>query len=41
MKTLIAEDDLTSRTVLTGILKRNGHEVIAVANGAKAWELLQ
>ena len=27
MRILIAEDDLTSRTVLIGVLKRGGHEV--------------
>ncbi len=41
MKILIAEDDFTSRTVLTGVLKRNGHEVIETLNGKDAWEELQ
>lgn len=41
MRILIAEDDFTSRTALSGILKRDGHEVEAVADGAAAWEALQ
>jgi len=28
MRILIAEDDLTSRMVLSGVLKKNGHEVV-------------
>ena len=38
---LIAEDDLTSRTILTGILKKWGYETIAVNDGQSAWEVLQ
>ncbi len=41
MKILIAEDDLTSRTILAGVLKKRGHEVVATVNGAEAWEALQ
>jgi phosphoserine phosphatase RsbU/P len=41
MKILIAEDDFTSRTVLTGVLKRSGHEVIEMLNGKDAWLELQ
>ena len=41
MRILIAEDDFTSRTVLTGVLKKNGHEVVATVDGAEAWEALQ
>lgn len=41
MRILIAEDDLTSRVVLTGMLKKEGHEVIAAVNGAEAWLILQ
>ncbi len=36
MRILIAEDDLTSRAVLTGVLKRGGHEVEETENGADA-----
>jgi phosphoserine phosphatase RsbU/P len=41
MRILIAEDDLTSRTVLTAVLKKQGHEVTITVNGAEAWQALQ
>ena len=41
MKILIAEDDLTSRTVLAGVLSKEGHEVASAVNGAEAWQALQ
>lgn len=41
MRILIAEDDCTSRTVLSEVLKKQGHEVVAAANGAEAWAVLQ
>jgi sigma-B regulation protein RsbU (phosphoserine phosphatase) len=41
MRILIAEDDFTSRIMLAAILKKDGHEVIEVDNGADAWETLQ
>ena len=41
MRILIAEDDLTSRTLLSAVLKKNGHEVIETVNGAEAWRVLQ
>jgi two-component system cell cycle response regulator len=41
MRILIAEDDFTSRTVLSGVLKKGGHEVLVTVNGAEAWEALQ
>ena len=41
MRILIAEDDFTSRTVLAGVLKKEGHEVEATVNGAEAWQALQ
>ena len=41
MKILIAEDDFTSRALLAGLLKREGHEVTATVNGAEAWQALQ
>ena len=40
MRILIAEDDFTSRTVLAGVLKKEGHEVRPL-NGAEAWQALQ
>jgi len=41
VRILIAEDDFTSRTVLAGVLKKEGHEVTATVNGAEAWQALQ
>ena len=41
MNILIAEDDLTSRTLLAGILKIQGHEVIVAVDGAEAWAIMQ
>ena len=41
MKIMIAEDDLTSRTLLTAVLKKQGHEVEATVNGAEAWRAMQ
>lgn len=41
MRILIAEDDFTSRTVLAGVLKKDGHVVTAMVNGAEAWQALQ
>jgi len=41
MRILIAEDDLTSRTVLVGVLKKEGYEVTAAVNGVEAWQALQ
>jgi DNA-binding response OmpR family regulator len=41
MKILIAEDDLTSRTLLASVLKKRGHEVVKTVNGAEALEALQ
>ncbi len=41
MKILVAEDDLASRTVLETLLKKYGHDVVAVENGGRAWERFQ
>jgi two-component system, cell cycle response regulator len=41
MRILIAEDDITSLTVLAGVLKKSGHEVVETVNGAEAWGALQ
>jgi diguanylate cyclase (GGDEF)-like protein/PAS domain S-box-containing protein len=41
MKILIAEDDLRSRTVLTAVLKKQGHEVVVTVNGVEAWQTMQ
>lgn len=41
MRILLAEDDAASRTVLCRQLKSLGHEVLAAADGAQAWELFE
>lgn len=41
MRILIADDDLTSRLVLAGVLKKWGHEVVATLDGGQAWETMQ
>jgi len=41
MRILIAEDDVTSRAVLAGVLKKSGHEVVETVNGAAAWDALR
>jgi sigma-B regulation protein RsbU (phosphoserine phosphatase) len=41
MQILIAEDDLTARTILVDMLNNEGYEVIAKTNGADAWQDLQ
>jgi sigma-B regulation protein RsbU (phosphoserine phosphatase) len=41
MRVLIAEDDFTSRTVLTAVLKKHGYEVVATVNGADAWAAMR
>ncbi len=41
MNLLIAEDDLTSRSILTGILSKWGYQVTAVTDGNQALERLK
>lgn len=41
MKILIAEDDITSRTILENVLVKWGYEVIATKDGEEAWRKLQ
>ena len=41
MRILIAEDDFTSRVLLKGMLKKDGHEVVEAVDGGEAWEKLQ
>jgi DNA-binding response OmpR family regulator len=41
MKILIAEDDLTSRLILTAILKKWGFDPVAAEDGSAAWDILQ
>jgi diguanylate cyclase (GGDEF)-like protein len=41
VKILIAEDDFTSRGILTAILKKGGFEPVVTDNGGAAWDALQ
>jgi len=41
MNVLIAEDDVTTRTMVNGVLTRAGYDVTAVENGDDAWERLR
>ena len=41
MRILIAEDDKTSRNLLTVVLTKQGHEVVATINGAEALQAMQ
>jgi two-component system cell cycle response regulator len=41
VRILIAEDDTASRLVLEAALAGLGHEIIAAADGAEAWQLFQ
>lgn len=41
MKILIAEDDMTSRTMLTAVLTKWGYDVSAAGDGDQAWAALQ
>ncbi len=41
MRILVADDDLTSRLVLTGVLRKWGHEVVATVDGTAAWEAMR
>ena len=41
MNILIAEDDLTSRSMLAAVLKKAGHEITATVNGVEALAVLE
>lgn len=41
MKILVAEDDMTTRFMLQGVLTKWGYEVVACADGEQAWEALK
>ena len=41
MRILIADDDLTTRTTLTAVLHKCGHEVVEACDGTEAWAVLQ
>ncbi len=40
MNILVADDDVASRTILTALLKKTGHEVTVVDNGIAAYDIL-
>ena len=41
VRILVADDDLTSRLVLAGVLRKWGHEVEATVDGTEAWDAMQ
>jgi DNA-binding response OmpR family regulator len=41
MKVLLAEDDLVTMKMMTGLLENWGYEVVSAKDGARAWEILQ
>jgi len=41
VKILIADDDVTSRLVLAGVLRKCGHEVVVTVDGTEAWEAMR
>lgn len=41
MKLLIAEDDNTTRLLLTQLAMQWGYDVVAVKDGAAAWDVMQ
>jgi two-component system cell cycle response regulator len=41
VKILIADDDVTSRLILSGVLRKQGHDVVETVNGLEAWEALK
>ncbi len=41
MRILIADDDVTSRLVLAGVLRKHGHEVLETVDGEAAWTVMQ
>lgn len=41
MKILIADDDVTSRAMLAGILRKKGYDILEAVNGAETLEIMQ
>jgi two-component system, cell cycle response regulator len=41
MRVLVAEDNLTTRIMVVGILERWGHQPVPAADGEEAWRILQ
>jgi CheY-like chemotaxis protein len=38
MKVLLAEDDLVSMKMMTGLLENWGYQVVAAKDGTRAWD---
>jgi diguanylate cyclase (GGDEF)-like protein len=41
VRILIADDDVTSRLILSGVLRKHGHEVVETVNGLEAWDAMK
>lgn len=41
MRVLIADDDLTTRTLLSSMLAQAGHEVLEASGGEESWAMMQ
>jgi len=41
VRILIADDDVTSRLVLAGVLTKHGNDVVVTVDGDEAWEAMQ
>jgi diguanylate cyclase (GGDEF)-like protein len=41
VRVLIADDDVTSRLILAGVLGKHGHEVVTTVDGTEAWEVMR
>ncbi len=41
MRILVADDDETTRRIITKLLEQNGHDTISAADGSEAWDILQ
>jgi two-component system cell cycle response regulator len=41
VRILIADDDVTSRLILAGVLRKHGHDVVETVDGTEAWEALR
>ncbi|MFN8391933.1 MAG: response regulator [Bdellovibrionota bacterium] len=39
-KIIVADDDLTSRSILVNVARSEGHMTIETSSGARAWDLL-
>ena len=41
MRILVADDDFTSRMILSGVLRKSGYEVVEAVDGNQAWRVMQ